>query len=86
MTWAELLGLQAAFAVGMAWAIISDSRRKHAMKDRIDKAVGIIRGYCVKVPHCDVCRYTKTGECPLQSQAPCDWDPEKWRQEREAHK
>lgn len=53
------------------------------MKDRIDRAVNTIRGYCVKVD-CGNCRYGKDGDCPLQAQAPCDWDPEKWRQGREA--
>ncbi len=57
--------------------------REKTMKDRIDKAVATIRGYCVKVDYGN-CRYSKDRDCPLQTQAPCDWDPEKWRQEREA--
>jgi len=38
--WAELLGLLAAFAVGMAWAIISDHRRKGEQTMKVSYKVG----------------------------------------------
>ena len=51
------------------------------MKDRIDKAVATLRGYCCKV-NCGNCRYrTKDNGCPFQDEAPCDWDPERWLKE-----
>lgn len=82
--WGEVLGLLAAFAVGMAWAWITE-RRKRRMKDRIDKAVDTIRGYCAKVTNCDKCRYRQgtDGSCPFMKETPpCDWCMDKRREDK----
>lgn len=55
-------------------------------KDKIDKAVDIIRGYCAKVPHCENCRYIiGDGSCPfMQETPPCDWDMDERRKRANA--
>lgn len=80
--WGEVLGLLAAFGIGMTWAWITE-RRKRRMKDRIDRAVDTIRGYCAKVTHCDNCRFRQgtDGSCPFMVETtPCDWDMDKRRE------
>ena len=53
------------------------------MKNRIDRAVATLRGYCRKV-NCKNCRYrTKDNVCHLLGDSPCEWDPERWQRERE---
>lgn len=43
------------------------------MKDRIDRAADILRGYCAKTD-CGKCRFgTPEGNCDLQDFPPCDW-------------
>jgi hypothetical protein len=41
-------------------------------KDIIDKAVAILKGYCIKHPDCTKCRFCKNGNCSLED-LPCDW-------------
>lgn len=54
------------------------------MKNRVDRAIEIISGYCSKVIKCDECRYgTINGECALMQCIPCDWGAEKMRGEDE---
>ena len=59
-------------------------------KDRIDRAVETIRGYCGKVKHCDDCRFiSEDGNCLFMDDTPpCDWkmDTHRTRQKKEADK
>ncbi|WP_304965984.1 hypothetical protein [uncultured Oscillibacter sp.] len=59
-------------------------------KDRIDRAVETIRGYCGKVKHCDDCRFiSEDGNCLFMDDTPpCDWkmDTTRDRQKKEADK
>ena len=50
-------------------------------KDKIDEAVGTLRGYCAKVKDCKKCRYvTQDGQCPFMlEEPPCDWDMDNQR-------
>lgn len=44
------------------------------MRNRVDKAIATIRGYCDKVVLCDKCRYSMDGGCPFtDSCIPSDW-------------
>lgn len=82
--WAEIIGLLLAFAIGAAWAYII---RRRKGKDKIDKAVDTLRGYCAKVNHCDNCRYRQDtdGSCPFMVETPpCDWSMDNRQQEQEA--
>lgn len=58
------------------------------MKDRIDRAVDTIRGYCAKVKYCGDCRFmSKDKNCLFMNDTPpCDWRIDKTgnRQKREA--
>lgn len=46
------------------------------MKNRVDKAIAVIRGYCDKMTSCDKCRYQtdSSQECPFTSFVPCNWE------------
>ncbi len=57
-------------------------------KDRIDKAVDTIRGYCAKVKNCNKCRFvTPDGQCPFMLETPpCDFDMDDRRQQQEEKK
>lgn len=44
-------------------------------KDRVDKAVEIIKGYCLKHTNCEKCRFRgENGYCMFEGgDVPCDW-------------
>lgn len=51
------------------------------MRDRIDKAADILRGYCCKVEFCSKCRFgTPDGDCTITAAPPCDWESSKQRE------
>jgi hypothetical protein len=54
-------------------------------KDRIDRAVGTLRGYCAKVKNCNKCRFvTQGGECPFMLETPpCDFDMDDRKKKKE---
>lgn len=50
---------------------------KKAENDRVDKAVEVIKGYCLKHFDCTACRFynKRTDDCVLtkSNTPPCDW-------------
>ena len=43
------------------------------MKDIVDKAFEVLKGYCSKRTSCDGCRYDNQGVCELNENVPVDW-------------
>lgn len=50
---------------------------KKVKKDRVDKAVEIIKGYCTKHFDCETCRFYEKEKCDCviskNNTPPCDW-------------
>lgn len=49
-------------------------------KNKVDRAVETLMGYCSKVTDCDKCRFFKATDydvCPFTQDIPCDWGMQK---------
>lgn len=51
-------------------------------RDKVDKAIKTIRGYCGKVKRCERCRFRcSDGDCLFMKEfPPCDWSMDKINQ------